>query len=491
MSGSTGDYTRTSNLGLYKPTYAADVGNWGSHLNANSDTLDALLATTGPSVAFLPISGGSLTGALGGTTASFSSGVAVGGPLTYTATGGSTARAAQDRAAEPFSVRDFGAVMDGTTSDQTPLTNAFAATPALGVINVPAGNINPGTFAPTSKPMLWRCAGTYTGSGTLTLGTIGNSVVETMYGTWSKYFNRGSSVGITSLGAVLRTDMTLNHAGGTSGGVAALDVNAFTTAASTLNEAPMAVSGRLTMSSTKVGAQVGVGVFGSTVKASGAGNGSPFGANFLADDQTGLSSVNGGSAVGAEIDLKANKPDDGTLADGFNNAGSGTYPGSQRVVLALQYGRSNRSDNTAMEVASILQMGLFSTSIDGAYCSAKNGIKLQGTVSFAGLNFLHATFNAGAQAIALQNEQTIGWTADPLTGSPTNWHTLGYTTSGTARLRYRVAGNDMWSVSDAGAVTMPGLQASASYANDAAAATGGVAVGQLYRNGSTVMIRVA
>jgi hypothetical protein len=35
------------------------------------------------------------------------------------------------------------------------------------------------------------------------------------------------------------------------------------------------------------------------------------------------------------------------------------------------------------------------------------------------------------------------------------------------------------------------LQSSSSYANDAAAATGGVAVGQLYRNGSQVMIRIA
>ena len=34
------------------------------------------------------------------------------------------------------------------------------------------------------------------------------------------------------------------------------------------------------------------------------------------------------------------------------------------------------------------------------------------------------------------------------------------------------------------------LQASASYANDAAAAVGGVAVGQFYRNGNAVMIRV-
>ena len=35
------------------------------------------------------------------------------------------------------------------------------------------------------------------------------------------------------------------------------------------------------------------------------------------------------------------------------------------------------------------------------------------------------------------------------------------------------------------------LAASTSYANDAAAAAGGVAVGQFYRNGSVIQVRVA
>ena len=35
------------------------------------------------------------------------------------------------------------------------------------------------------------------------------------------------------------------------------------------------------------------------------------------------------------------------------------------------------------------------------------------------------------------------------------------------------------------------LQTTTSYANDAAAAAGGVAIGQLYRNGSVVQVRVA
>ena len=60
MSGS--DYTQTPNLKLYKPTYDADDEQWGTHLNANADVLDAAMGTTGG--VFLPIAGGIMTGAV-------------------------------------------------------------------------------------------------------------------------------------------------------------------------------------------------------------------------------------------------------------------------------------------------------------------------------------------------------------------------------------------------------------------------------------------
>ena len=41
MSGT--DFTTTPNLGLYKPTYNADAEQWGNHLNANADRLDAVV----------------------------------------------------------------------------------------------------------------------------------------------------------------------------------------------------------------------------------------------------------------------------------------------------------------------------------------------------------------------------------------------------------------------------------------------------------------
>jgi hypothetical protein len=52
MSGT--DYTQTPKLHLFKPTFNADVSNWGQHWNQNADTLDNVL----------PLSGGTLTGPL-------------------------------------------------------------------------------------------------------------------------------------------------------------------------------------------------------------------------------------------------------------------------------------------------------------------------------------------------------------------------------------------------------------------------------------------
>lgn len=55
----SGNFTTTPNLGLFKPSIAADYGQWGSHLNANSDKLDAAMGPGGG--VFLPLSGGTLS----------------------------------------------------------------------------------------------------------------------------------------------------------------------------------------------------------------------------------------------------------------------------------------------------------------------------------------------------------------------------------------------------------------------------------------------
>ncbi len=53
------------------------------------------------------------------------------------------------------------------------------------------------------------------------------------------------------------------------------------------------------------------------------------------------------------------------------------------------------------------------------------------------------------------------------------------------------ASTPIFALSGTGKITLSALQASASYSNDVAAATAGVAVGQLYRNGSVVQIRIS
>ena len=102
MSGT--DYTRTLNLGLYKPVYNADAEMWGTHLNSNADILDGAL-TAG---------GGTITG-----------------PLNYTATGTITSRSAQDRAADHVHAKDFGAIFDGNSH---PLSAYFSTLAAAQVV---------------------------------------------------------------------------------------------------------------------------------------------------------------------------------------------------------------------------------------------------------------------------------------------------------------------------------------------------------------------
>ena len=179
----------------------------------------------------------------------------------------------------------------------------------------------------------------------------------------------------------------------------------------------------------------------------------------MATDATLRSSVNAGATVGCEIDLRANRLDDGTLADGWQLA-AGPQSGARRFVLDLKYDRQSSADANPSSITAFIDMGVGSTSLARQAVwvvkSAKNGIFFGPmTYTFAGINFIRATFNAGAQAIALQESQTIGWTGDALATVPTHWNCLQYRAA-TSRLYYTVNGVDQWSVDASGNVRARG-----------------------------------
>jgi len=465
MSG-TGDYTRTSNLGLYKPTYAADVGNWGSHLNANSDTLDALLATSGPSVAFLPISGGTLTGALGGTTASFSSGVAVGGPLTYTATGATTTRSAQDRWHDMVNVRDFGAALDGVTNDTGAWAAARAAIADWGSVIVPRGRqiVSAAPTGGPSTPVLWKYDGNYIGaSGTTPVSGMGTDTIESFVA-GSKYFSRANtSVSVQS--PVLRIDSTINHTGGSSSNaISSLRVN--TTPTSANLEPTIGIASLVTSSKPSGGSVNALAAYTNVTTASGR---LAFGANIYSMDSTGQgTSVTSNSAIGCEIDIWANGDDTAGPGGGGVPAGQGS-----RVILDVVAGKPTAGVGSDMVVGWGVRVD---PSLGQAGVSFRRHFSAIGTYLKAAYSTEYAVETAGGNALWLATGQHIGM------------DTAG--SGGASNVRLSSNGASL-TITGTAPTLLPALQASASYANDAAAATGGVAVGQLYRNGSTVMIRVA
>jgi len=59
---SDSDFTTTPHLGLIKPNYSRDNGQWGYHLNTNADVLDGILGA--PDSPFLRLAGGIMDGPL-------------------------------------------------------------------------------------------------------------------------------------------------------------------------------------------------------------------------------------------------------------------------------------------------------------------------------------------------------------------------------------------------------------------------------------------
>ena len=125
-----------------------------------------------------------------------------------TATGSTTPRMLNDRAADWVHVKDFGAVLDGVTDNLAVFNAARAAVSLNGTIQVPRGQLKfpNGISAGLATPVLWRTDGTTFPGGTAPIVTIGmpGDVTEGFFN-GNKYFGKRSA--LKGPGATLRVDM--------------------------------------------------------------------------------------------------------------------------------------------------------------------------------------------------------------------------------------------------------------------------------------------
>jgi len=98
--------------------------------------------------------------------------------------------------------------------------------------------------------------------------------------------------------------------------------------------------------------------------------------------------------------------------------------------------------------------------------------------------------------VTIYNESTTAAIVDRITGGLASSSGILYGIRAQVIPQF-VTINQAWTARDdlsiqpsGGPILLAGVQASTSYANDAAAAAGGVAVGQVYRNGSVVQVRI-
>ena len=115
--------TQNGNYAIYP--YGAE---WGQSYQDTTNNVEYKCTTSGWAKN-LPTTGGTLTGALNGTSASFSGTVAAGAPIALTSggTGATTAAVAMDNFGLTFvDVRNAGAKCDGTTDDTTAIQAAIS-----------------------------------------------------------------------------------------------------------------------------------------------------------------------------------------------------------------------------------------------------------------------------------------------------------------------------------------------------------------------------
>ena len=498
------DYTTTPNLGLIKPTPNADGDLWGGHLNQNADTLDAVLSTT-TGGKFLPLSGGTLTGPLtlaanatlalqavtlqqlnsavgvgpflpltGGTVTgtltltgtptglAVTANATVGGTLTVTS---SLSAASQLMSGQPWASAPTGASLGPMTliGISAGLGVATNANGTLAIGYQAGGGAGPGmsggenTFVGSMTGRSMTTGNFNTGIGLNVMGLctvengntcVGNDAMRDATGSYN-----------TVVGNPCLRDGIFNHM--VVVGQGALTANNMPTATAT----DSVVVGYLAAGQITTPHNFSNNV----IIGASAGNAVTTGSNdVLIGRQAGMGMTTGGLNVliGA-------------------NAGINQTTGNNSVLIGTNAGLAVTTAASNIGIGLGALGGSPATPIGGSNIAIGNGTgnKLAGGVAannvLIGPAVASATLAGGGSNIYIGASGAIDATA---AGESNNFR-LGNNAINLMRATGINTG--------APAFFLDWLPASTTYANDAAAATGGVGVGQLYRNGSALQVRVA
>ena len=337
---------------------------------------------------------------------------------TVTATGSATARSAAARAADVVNVKNFGAMLNGTTDNSVAFQNARNATPANGTIFVPGGGYDVTTPPTGSSSLLWQLSGNGYGTGTTPVLNVGpGDLVETFF-SGTKYFGKLNNP--TSAQPALRLDDNLTTAGGTNGWVSpGFEINA--TSASGVTDSLWGILLNLNVNS-NANASGWPQPVGMTIDVAKNATAQSWGESINIADTQGVASSVGGGFNGIEMGMQINGADDANGSGGGSRRfidliastyGSGTAGFMGNGVLVRTLGNASITD-AFHALGGNVTNGFVA---DGAY----DGFVAKGSGA-TGLDVSGATLSgpairlAGDQRISLEASDTIQMYYDLPTG---------------------------------------------------------------------------
>jgi len=457
MSG----YTQTPNYSLKKPITGSDNDVWGDHWNQNADALDSILATTNGNLAgYLPLAGNKTV--TGPTTFS---GAAAGLVVTNNATvGGTLAVTSTVSSGSSY-------LLAGAPFLSAPNSSSLGPTLLLGL---GAGkNLGLGTGAQGTVAVGYQAGG---GAGT---GMTGNE--NTMVG-----WNAGGNV---------TTGSFCTYIGLNCGGLTTVDNN------------NTCLGNDAMRNSTGAGnVAVGVpvmrdGVYNSCVAIGGLTQNGNASANATGMVVIGIGAVAGTTLATAQNNVVIGTNAAGTMTTASSNIIIGTNSGNTittgiaNTFVGHQSGQATTVQQNCTFIGNVAGKSLGGQSVTAvgsgamgggsggaSFCTAigmSAGNKVTGANNtLLGYSVGGATLTTGSGNIFIGNSSAI----DAATAAESNMLRIGANAVNTIR----ASGIN----SATPALFLDWMPASTTYANDAAAQTGGVAVGQLYRNGSAIQVRV-